>query len=305
MKGILSYPADISRTMGPEMTNCYRSVTAPPWQSRGMGSRIRFTPLAALILGLAACGASSTSGGGVSAPGTPAGQESSKSPSEIVDDATNVLEAVDSYTVSFTGTDQLGPFSFTINVDTRSNATGTMTQNGQTSQVVYDGTNLYVQQLGLAQLLWQPALDPSFNGRWIVMPSDATPVVDTFRTPSLVAQCAESFTNTAQPGNQTKVNGVPAIPLIANDDSGDKNIITVALDGSAHLLSWEVKAAANTPDSCLGGNSGGFNSPLSWAATSLPLGTFTFSGYQAPVNVVVPSTTANAPAPTETPQATG
>jgi hypothetical protein len=285
--------------MKAQKMNCYHSVTRFPWQSKGVRSRIPLpASLAACIL-LAACGASSTSGGG-SGGGTPGGQEAAKDPSDIVTDATNVLESVDSYTVSFSGQDQLGPFSFTLNVDTRSNATGTMSQNGQTSQVVFFGSNIYVQQLALAQLLWQPAIDPSLSGKWIVLPTTVVPFIDTFRTPTLLAQCAQNFATGAQLGSQTKVNGIPAIPLISNDGSGNKNIISVALDGTAHLLSWEVKASPETPQDCLGG-SNDLGGALSWAATALPLGTFSFSGYQAPVNVVVPVTTANAPAPTETP----
>jgi len=175
-----------------------------------------------------------------------------------------------------------------------------MTQNGQTSQVVYFGNNVYVQQRGLAQLLWQPALDPSFDGKWIVMPTTVMPFIDSFRTPTLLSQCAENFASEAQPGSQTKVNGVPAIPLISNDLDGNKDIITVALDGSAHLLTWEVKASPSTPTDCLG-SATAITDQLSWAPADLPIGTFTFSGYQAPVNVVVPNTTANAPTPTDTP----
>ena len=268
-----------------------------------MRSRLFGLLLVGVSLILAACGETTGGGsGGGTVSGTPSGQEATKSPSDIVADATNVLEGVDAYSVSFSGTDNLGPFSFTLNVDTQSNATGTMTQNGQTSLVVYSGSNMYVQERGLAQLLWHPPLDASFTGKWVVLPATVIPFIDTLRTPTILAQCVQDFANQTQTGTQTTVGGVSAVPLIFNDGNGNKNVITVALDGTAHLLSWEVKASPSSPQDCLGG-AADLATQLSWAPTTLPIGTFTFGGYQTPVNVVVPSTTLNAPVPTETPTA--
>jgi hypothetical protein len=278
--------------------NC--AVTLRSWQSLDMRSRILVLLSVAVTLLAGACGEISTSGSGTAAGGTPGDQEATKSPADIVSDAATVLQAADSYTVSFSGADAAGPLSFTLSVDTQSNATGTLTQNGQTSQVVYYGNKMYIQQRSLAQLLWQPALDASFNGKWVVIAANALPFVDTFRTPNLIATCAQDFASQAQTGSLTKVGGISAVPLILNDDNGNKNIITVALDGSAHLLSWQVKASASSPQDCLGG-ANDLTNQLSWAPTALPIGTFTFSGYQSPVNVVVPNTIMDAPLPTDTP----
>ena len=254
-----------------------------------------------MVVVCAGCGggttAVTTASGGTQTGATPGSDEIQKDPGAILSDSAGSMQNLQSYHVEFKGSYFLGSMSWSMDVDPNQQATGSMTLNGTFSEFVITGTTMYIQERALAQILMGQPIDPSYDGKWIGIPTSYGLNLDTWRTATLMASCINDYDSNLQARPQTTIDRQKAVPLLFVDSSQDRGIFYVALDSTAHLIHWTIQASPEPPADCTGGVNH-FNDQGTYPG---PVGDFTFSNFNKPVNVLVPTTGTQGPTPAPTP----
>ncbi|MGC0316172.1 hypothetical protein [Kitasatospora acidiphila] len=216
---------------------------------------------AALAVGATACGSKGATNSAAPAPASasaaasPSGPDlSTMSADQISDQAKTAMVSLTSARMAGTTNSDGQKISFKLQMDKQQNCTGTMGIGSSGNvELIHNSTNTWIKpdaafwqamaaQEGHAQQ--GPAIAKLLNGRWVTAPPGDQKMQQIAAMCGLLPHFADDTSKStgATKGAPTTVNGTPALPINATDDSGPSTIY-VATQGQPYALRIEDKSA--------------------------------------------------------------